>query len=52
VELMQSTKKAGKRAEAFGETREEKRARLDAQTWTVDEDPLMQGVEMAKGRKG
>ncbi|KAI4607519.1 hypothetical protein J4E80_009632 [Alternaria sp. BMP 0032] len=52
VEPVQSTKKGGKRAEAFGETREEKRAKLDAQSWTVDEDPLMQGLTMAKGRKG
>ncbi|KAI4938369.1 hypothetical protein J4E85_000809 [Alternaria conjuncta] len=51
VEPVQSTKKTGKRAEAFGESREEKRARLDAQTWTVDEDPLMQGLTTYKKRK-
>jgi SWI/SNF-related matrix-associated actin-dependent regulator of chromatin subfamily A member 5 len=55
TEPMQTTKKARKRSEAFdetfGETREEKRARLDARAWTVDEDPLMQRVKMSKGRK-
>ena len=38
-----TTKKSNKRSEPFGETREEKSARLDAQAWTVDEDPLMGG---------
>jgi SWI/SNF-related matrix-associated actin-dependent regulator of chromatin subfamily A member 5 len=55
TEPMQTTKKARKRSEAFdetfGETREEKRARLDARAWTVDEDPLMQRVKMSEGRK-
>jgi SNF2 family DNA or RNA helicase len=51
TEPTQATKKMNKRGEAFGETREEKRARLDAQAWTVDEDPLMQGLKMSKGRK-
>ncbi|KAE8859919.1 hypothetical protein PTNB29_07150 [Pyrenophora teres f. teres] len=38
-----TTKKSNKRSDPFGETREEKRARLDAQAWTVDDDPLMRG---------
>lgn len=35
--------------ETSGETREGKRARLDAQAWTVDDDPLMKGLAISSG---
>ncbi|KAF1944416.1 ISWI chromatin-remodeling complex ATPase ISW2 [Clathrospora elynae] len=43
----QNGKKSKKRNEpcdSFGETRDEKRARLDAQLWSMDGDPLMRGL--------
>jgi SWI/SNF-related matrix-associated actin-dependent regulator of chromatin subfamily A member 5 len=48
MEPAQISKKSAKKREstdsAFGETREQKKARLDGQAWTMDEDPLMKGV--------
>jgi SWI/SNF-related matrix-associated actin-dependent regulator of chromatin subfamily A member 5 len=48
MEPAQNSKKTSKKREstdsAFGETREQKKARLDSQAWTIDEDPLMTGV--------
>jgi SWI/SNF-related matrix-associated actin-dependent regulator of chromatin subfamily A member 5 len=48
MESPQHTKKSSKKREstdsAFGESREQKKARLDSQAWTMDEDPLMKGV--------
>ncbi|CBX93641.1 similar to ISWI chromatin-remodeling complex ATPase ISW2 [Plenodomus lingam JN3] len=32
--------------EIFGETREEKRIRLDAQTWSMEQDPLLMGASL------
>ncbi|KAF1841232.1 ISWI chromatin-remodeling complex ATPase ISW2 [Cucurbitaria berberidis CBS 394.84] len=55
IEPQQNLNKGKKRTdpgeEGYGETREEKRARLDAQAWSVSEDPLMKGSGYTNGTR-
>ncbi|KAF1830998.1 ISWI chromatin-remodeling complex ATPase ISW2 [Decorospora gaudefroyi] len=42
-------KKRSEPSDTLGETREHKKARLDAKTWTLDEDPLMKSMGFPNG---